>query len=288
MPFINVGKENNNNIDLYFEDHGTGKPVVLIHGWPLNGGSWEKQVPVLLNAGYRVITSDRRGFGYSSRPAFGYDYGTFAEDLHRIITKLDLRDAALVGFSMGGGEVARYLGTYGAERVKKAVFISAIPPYLLKMPDNPVGVDGSVFDGIKKAIAADRLAFLSRFLSDFYNFDVLGGKLVSEQAVQFSWNVAAVASPKGTLDCVSAWLTDFREDLKRIEVPTLVIHGDADRILPIAATGERMTQFVKKSRLVVVEGGPHGTTWTHAEKVNSELLDFLEEQSSVEPLSRAA
>src|SRR5208283_91390 len=175
MPFINVGKENSGSIDLYYEDHGTGKPVVLIHGWPLSGASWEKQVPVLLNAGYRVITYDRRGFGNSSKPTYGYDYDTFAEDLHKLITKLDLRDVALAGFSMGGGEVARYLGTYGSERVEKAAFLSSIPPFLLKTPDNPEGVDGSIFDGIAKAIAADRPAFLCQFLSDFYNVDVLRG-----------------------------------------------------------------------------------------------------------------
>ncbi len=289
MPFINVGKENSGSIDLYYEDHGTGKPVVLIHGWPLSGGSWEKQAPVLLNAGYRVITYDRRGFGNSSKPASGYDYDTLAEDLHKLITKLDLRDAALVGFSMGGGEVARYLSAYGSERVKKAAFLSAIPPFLLKTPDNPGGVDGGIFDGIKKAIASDRLAFLSRFLSDFYNFDVLGGKLVSDQVVQFSWIVAAGASPKGTLDCVSAWLTDFREDLKRIDVPTLVVHGDADRIVPFAVSGKRTSEFVKGSRLAVVEGGPHGITWTHAEKVNRELLDFLgQRKPSAKTISKAA
>jgi pimeloyl-ACP methyl ester carboxylesterase len=275
MPYINVGQENSGNIDLYYEDHGTGKPVVLVHGWPLSGRSWEKQVPALLDAGYRVITYDRRGFGDSSKPTSGYDYDTFAQDLHKLVTKLDLREFALVGFSMGGGEVARYLGTYGSERVSKAVFISSIPPFLLKTSDNPDGVDGAVFEGIKKAIVADRPAFLSKFLSNFYNVDTLGGKLISDQAVQLSWNIAAGASPKGTLECVSAWLTDFRNDLERIAIPTLVIHGDADRILPISATGKRTPEFVKGSKLVVVEGGPHGMTWTHAEKVNHELLGFL-------------
>jgi pimeloyl-ACP methyl ester carboxylesterase len=275
MPHVQVGTENSGNIELYYEDHGTGKPVVLVHGWPLSGRSWEKQVPVLLDAGYRVITYDRRGFGDSSKPVSGYNYDTFADDLHKLVTKLDLRDVALVGFSMGGGEVARYLGTYGAERVRQAVFIASIPPFLLKTPDNPGGVDGSIFEGIKKAIAADRPAFLSKFLSDFYNVDVLGGKLVSDQVVQLSWNIAAGASPKGTLDCVAAWLTDFRKDLQSIQVPTLVIHGDADRILPLAATGKRTHDAIKGSRLVVVDGGPHGLTWTHAEKVNHELRSFL-------------
>ncbi len=275
MPFVNVGKENSGNIDLYYEDHGAGKPVVLIHGWPLSGASWEKQLPALLEAGNRVITYDRRGFGHSSQPTSGYDYDTFAEDLNKLMTKLELRDVALVGFSMGGGEVARYLGTYGSDRVQKAVFLASVPPFLLKTPDNPAGVDGGVFDGIKKAIAADRLAFLSKFLADFYNVDVLRGERISEQAVQFSWNVAAGASPKGSLDCVSAWYTDFRKDLPRVNVPTLVVHGDSDRILPIEVTGKRTQEAVKGSRLVVVKGGPHGLNWTHAEQVNRELLDFL-------------
>lgn len=280
MPYITVGKENSGNIDLYYEDHGTGKPVVLIHGWPLSGRSWEKQVPVLLDAGYRVITYDRRGFGDSSKPTFGYDYDTLAEDLDKLVTKLDLRDIALVGFSMGGGEVARYLGKYGTERVRKAVFLAAIPPFLLKTPDNAAGVEASVFDGIKKGIAADRPAFLSGFLANFYNVDVWRGKRVSDDLVRSSWNVAAGASPKGTLDCVSAWLTDFRKNLAKIDVPTLVVHGDADRILPIDATGKRTHEAVKGSRLVVVEGGPHGLTWTHAETVNRELVDFLGKEVS--------
>lgn len=275
MPFINVGKENSGDVDIYYEDHGTGRPVVLIHGWPLSGASWEKQVSVLLNAGFRVITYDRRGFGNSSKTTSGYDYDTFAEDLHKLVTKLDLRDFSLVGFSMGGGEVARYLGKYGTKHVSNAAFLSAVTPFLLKTSDNPEGLDASLFEGIKFALAADRPAFLSKFLSDFYNFDVLRGKQVSEQAVQLSWNIAAGASPKGTIDCVTAWGTDFRKDLARIDVPTLVVHGDADRILPISATGRRTQEFVKGSKLVVVEGGPHGLTWTHAEQVNRELLDFL-------------
>jgi non-heme chloroperoxidase len=275
MPYVTVGKENSGNIDLYYEDHGAGKPVVLVHGWPLSGRSWEKQVPVLLDAGYRVITYDRRGFGVSSKPTSGYNYDILAEDLRKLITHLRLRDVTLVGFSMGGGEVARYLGRYGSERVSKAAFLAAIPPFLLKTPDNPGGVDESVFDGIKNALAADRLAFLSKFLSDFYNVDVYRGTRISDQVVQFSWNIAAGASPKGTLDCVSAWLTDFRKDLARIDVPTLVVHGLTDRILPFAATGKRTHEAVKGSRLVEVDGGPHGLTWTHADEINHELLDFL-------------
>jgi len=286
MPYITVGKENSGTIDLYYEDHGTGKPVVLIHGWPLSSKSWEKQVPALIDAGYRVVAYDRRGFGNSAKPTVGYDYDTLAEDLHKLMTELDLTGATLVGFSMGGGEVARYLGTYGSDRVEKAVFISAIPPFLLKTSENPEGVEGSVFDGLMESIAADRPAFLTGFFQNFYNVDIFGGDRVSDEVIRLSWNVAAAASPRGTLDCVPAWLTDFRGDLASIDVPVLVIHGDADRIVPFPASGKRIPGMVKESRLVVVEGGPHGIGWTHAERVNRELLDFLEEQ--VEPLQPVA
>jgi non-heme chloroperoxidase len=275
MPYINVGKENSGNIDLYYEDHGSGKPVVLIHGYPLSGASWEKQVPVLLEAGYRVITYDRRGFGKSSQPTTGYNYDTFAEDLHKLVTHLKLRDFALVGFSMGGGEVARYLGKYGSKGVSKAVIISGVPPYLLKTSDNPEGVDGSVFEGIQKAVAADRYTFFTDFFKNFYNTDLQLGKRVSEQAVQASWNLAAGASATASLACVPTWHEDFREDVARIDIPTLVIHGDADRILPIEASGARTVKLIKGARSLVVKGGPHCITWTHAEEVNSELLNFF-------------
>ncbi len=281
MNYITVGKENSCNIDLYYEDHGAGKPVVLIHGWPLSSASWEKQVPALLRAGHRVIVYDRRGFGNSSRPAVGYDYDTLADDLHRLMTTLDLREATLVGFSMGGGEVARYLGRHGTERVKKAVFMAAVTPFLLKGADNPAGVEASVFEAIKQAILADRPAFLTSFLLNFYNLHAFGGKKVSDEAVRLSWNIAAGASPKGTLDCVQAWLTDFRDDLIRVDLPTLVIHGDDDRILPFAATGSRTHEAVKGSRMMVVAGAPHGLNWTHAEEVNRELLAFLEEEPAI-------
>jgi non-heme chloroperoxidase len=271
MPYVTVGKENSGNIDLYYEDHGAGSPVVLIHGYPLSGASWEKQVPALIDAGHRVITYDRRGFGHSSKPFSGYDYDTFAEDLHTIITKLDLRDATLVGFSMGGGEVARYLGKFGTKSVSKAVFISAIPPYLVKTADNPEGVDRNVFDGLQKAIAADRPAFLAQFFANFFNIDINLGKRVSEEDVRLSWNIASGASPQGTYDCVTAWLTDFRGDLKRIDVPTLVIHGDSDRICH---------EFVKGSKIAVIEGGPHAINWTHADQVNREFLNFIGEAKS--------
>jgi non-heme chloroperoxidase len=275
MPYISIEKENSGNIDLYYEDHGSGNPVVLIHGYPLSGAAWEKQTAALLAAGQRVITYDRRGFGKSSQPTSGYNYDTFTEDLHKLVTQLELRDFALVGFSMGGGEVARYIGKYGSKGVSKAVFISSVPPFLLKTPDNPEGVDGSVFEGIQKAVAADRYAFFTEFFKNFYNMDVLMGKRVSEAAVQASWNLAASASSTASYACVPTWHEDFRKDLARVDVPTLVIHGDADRIVPIGAAGLRTAKLVKGSRLVVVKDGPHCITWTHAEEVNRELLTFL-------------
>jgi non-heme chloroperoxidase len=282
MPYITVGKENSGNIDLYYEDHGSGDPVVLIHGYPLSGASWEKQIPVLLEAGYRVITYDRRGFGKSSQPDIGYNYDTFAEDLHKLITQLKLRDFTLVGFSMGGGEVARYIGKYGSKGVSKAVMISGIPPYLLKTSDNPEGVDASVFGGIQKAVAGDRYAFFTSFFQNFYNTDVFLGKRVSEQAVQASWNIAASASATASLECVAAWHEDFREDISRIDLPTLVMQGDADRILPITATGLRNAKLIKGARLVVVKDGPHCIPWTHAEEVNAGLLGFLAEKAGTQ------
>jgi len=275
MPYVNVGKENSGEIELYYEDHGSGDPVVLIHGYPLSGASWEKQVPVLLAAGYRVITYDRRGFGKSSQPTTGYNYDTFAEDLHKLVTHLKLRDFTLVGFSMGGGEIARYVRKNGSKGVSRAVFISAVPPFLLKTTDNPEGVDGSVFEGIQKAIVADRYAFFTDFFKNFYNTDLLLGKRVSQQVVQAGWNTAAGASATASLACVPTWHEDFREDLKRIDVPTLVIHGDADRIVPITAAGQRTAKLIKGARLFVVKDGPHCVTWTHADEVNSQLMNFL-------------
>jgi non-heme chloroperoxidase len=279
MPSIAVGKENSTNIDLYYEDRGSGKPIVLIHGYPLSGASWEKQAAVLLAAGHRVITYDRRGFGKSSQPATGYNYDTFASDLHELVTKLELRDFALAGFSMGGGEVARYLGKYGSKGVSRAIFISSVPPFLLKTADNPEGVDGSVFEGIQKAIATDRYAFFTGFFKDFYNTDQWLGKRVSEQAIQSSWNVAAGSSAVASLACVPAWYEDFRADLNRIDVPALVIQGDADRIVPIGASGLRTAKLIKGARLLVVKDGPHCVTWTHADEVNQEMLSFLGESS---------
>jgi pimeloyl-ACP methyl ester carboxylesterase len=275
MPFISVARENSGSVDLYYEDQGSGKPVILIHGWPLNGRSWEKQVPTLLKAGYRVITYDRRGFGNSSKPASGYNYDTLTDDLHSLIMDLELYDVSLVGFSMGGGEVARYIAKYGSVRARKAAFIAAIPPYLLKTQDNPKGVEGKVFDDIKGALVADRFAFLSNFFANFYNVDVLGGKRISDQAVQSSWITGVQASPLASLDCVSAWLTDFRKDLAGIDVPTLIVHGDSDRIVPLESSGKRTHEIVRGSNMVVIDDAPHGLNWTHADKLNPELLAFL-------------
>jgi non-heme chloroperoxidase len=275
MPYISVGKENSAEIELYYEDHGSGDPVVLIHGYPLNGASWEKQIPVLQAAGRRVITYDRRGFGRSSQPTTGYNYDTFADDLHKLVTHLKLHRLALVGFSMGGGEVARYIGKYGSKDVSKAVIIGGIPPFLLKTSDNPEGVDGSVFEGIQKAVAADRYAFFTEFFKNFYNTDLLLGKRISQEAVQASWNVAAGASATASLACVPTWYEDFRKDVARIDVPTLVIHGDSDRIVPFAAAGQRTAKLISGARLSVIKDGPHAVAWTHAEEVNSELVAFL-------------
>ncbi len=275
MGTITVGQENSTPIELYYEDHGSGPTIVLSHGWPLNGASWEKQTAALLDAGHRVITYDRRGFGKSSQPSAGYDYDTFADDLHALVKKLDLRNFALAGFSMGSAEVAGYIGKYGTERLSHAIFIGVLPPFLLRTDDNPDGVPASVFEGIQQGIRDDRPAFFKEFLANFYNLDVLGGTRVSEPVVQASWNVAMAASAKGTVDCVQAWLTDFRTAIKRVDVPTLIIHGSADRILPIDATAIPLSKMISGSTLVVVEGAPHGLLWTHAAEVNKELVAFL-------------
>jgi non-heme chloroperoxidase len=274
--YIHVGQENTASIDLYYEDHGSGRPVVLIHGYPLSGASWEKQTAALLAAGHRVITYDRRGFGKSSQPTTGYDYDTFAGDLRKLITALELRDVTLVGFSMGGGEVARYFGKYGSDGVRKAVILGGVPPYLVKAADNAEGVDKSVFTGIESAIVADRYAFFTDFFKNFYNTDVLLGERVSDQAVQASWNVAIGSSATASFECVHTWGTDFRKDLERIDVPTLVMHGEADRIVPMKASGARTAKLIKGARFVPVKDGPHAINWTHADVVNAELLKFLE------------
>ena len=275
MPRITVGTENGAPIEIHYEDHGAGQPVVLIHGYPLSGRAWDKQVPVLLEAGHRVITYDRRGFGQSSQPVVGYDYDTFASDLHALLEALDLHDVTLVGHSMGTGEVTRYLSVYGSARVAAGVLVSPIPPFLLQTSDNPDGVPQSVFDGFAQAARADTPAWMKGFLDNFYNFDTLRGTLVSDQAWQASWNLAVTASATAAVACIGTWTTDFRDDLAKIDVPMLVIHGDADQVLPLDKTASRLPDLIKDMHLVVVEGAPHAIAWTHAGQVNTALLDFL-------------
>jgi non-heme chloroperoxidase len=275
MPYIKAGQENSGSIDLYYEDHGAGRPVVLIHGYPLSGRAWDRQVPVLLEKGHRVITYDRRGFGKSSQPATGYDYDTFAGDLRTLLDTLDLRDVTLVGHSMGTGEVTRYLSRYGSARVARGVLVAPIPPFLLQAPDNPEGVPASVFDGFIQAARGDTPAWTKGFLDTFYNIATLGGTLVSDQAYQASWNLAASASAVAAVACIPTWETDFRADLPKIDVPILVIQGDDDQVLPLPKTGQRLPGLISDLQLVVIEGGPHAIPWTHADQVNAALLKFI-------------
>jgi non-heme chloroperoxidase len=281
MPYISVGQENSASIDLYYEDHGSGSPVVLIHGYPLSGRAWDKQLPVLLDAGRRVITYDRRGFGRSSQPASGYDYDTFAADLAMLMDELDLSDATIVGHSMGTGEVTRYLGTYGSARVARGVLVSPIPPFLLQAPDNPDGVPATVFEGFMKEAKADAPAWMKGFLETFYNYDEYRGTLVSEQAFKTSWNIAVGASAVAAVACIPTWQTDFRGDLPKIDVPIMVIDGDADRILPYEKTGARLPGLIKDVELVTIEGGPHAIAWTHPLQVNAALLRFIGAEARV-------
>jgi non-heme chloroperoxidase len=275
MPYIKVGQENSGSIDLYYEDHGAGQPIVLIHGYPLSGRAWDKQIPVLIDDGRRVITYDRRGFGKSSQPTTGYDYDTFAADLNTLLETLDLRDVMLVGHSMGTGEVTRYLGSYGSQRISKGVLISPIPPFLLKTDDNPDGLPASLFDGFMQSARQDAPAWMKGFLDNFYNIDKYRGTLVSDQAYQASWNLAASASATAAVACIPTWETDFRGDLGRINVPILVIQGDDDRVLPFPNTGSRLPGMLSDLQMVVIEGGPHAISWTHDDQVNSALLKFL-------------
>jgi non-heme chloroperoxidase len=275
MPHLRVGDENSGPIELYYEDHGEGPPMVLIHGYPLSGRAWDKQVPVLLEAGHRVITYDRRGFGKSSQPTSGYDYDTFAADLATLMDTLDLQDATLVGHSMGTGEVTRYLGTYGSARVARGVLVSAIPPFLLQTDDNPEGLPSGLFEGFMQTARADVPAWMKGFLDNFFNIDVYGGNRVSDQAFQANWNIATAASATAAVACIATWETDFRDDLPKIDVPILVVHGDADRTLPFANTAKRLPGLIKDMELVVVEDGPHAIAWTHADQVNNALLQFI-------------
>jgi non-heme chloroperoxidase len=275
MSLINVGQENSSPIDLYYEDHGSGLPVVLIHGWPLNGDAWEKQTAALLAAGHRVITYDRRGFGRSSKPGTGYNYDTFAADLDVLLNTLNLTNVSLVGHSMGTGEITRYIGTFGTKRLRKAVLIGTLGPYLLKALDNPEGIDASVFSGIQAGIKADRPVALMEFLKNFYSVGGADGKLVSERVIQANWTVAIGASPIGTVACVDAWIEDFRKDIARNDLPTMIIHGDDDRILPADVTSRRQAKMIKNVKFIEIKGGSHGLPWTHAEEINTELVKFL-------------
>jgi non-heme chloroperoxidase len=275
MPYVKVGQENTGPIELYYEDHGSGRPVVMIHGYPLSGRAWDKQVPVMLDDGRRVITYDRRGFGKSSQPATGYDYDTFASDLHTLMETLDLRDVVLVGHSMGTGEVTRYLGRFGSARVAMGVLISPIPPFLLQTGDNPEGLPASVFDQFIHAARDDAPAWMKSFLDNFFNIDKFRGTLVSDQYYQACWNIAAAASATAAVACIPTWETDFRADLPKINVPMLVIQGDDDRVLPYSKTGQRLPGMIKDLQLVTIEAGPHAIAWTHADQVNAALLKFM-------------
>ena len=275
MPFVTVGRENSGAIRIYYEDHGSGSPVVLVHGYALNGHSWEKQEAALLAAGHRVITYDRRGFGASSRPSVGYDFDTLTADLDVLLTRLDLHEVVLAGFAMGTGEVARYLAVHGSGRVRAAVLLAPLLPFLPKTNDSPEGIDQSVFDRLAARIAADRPAAMKDFMDDSYNVDVLGGSRVSDQAWQNSFYVALSASAQAALGCVTACLEDFREDLAKISIPVLVIQGDQDRVLPYEATSKRLPALLKNARSLVIAGGPHAIIWTHAAEVNQALLHFI-------------
>ncbi|MCX5235229.1 alpha/beta hydrolase [Streptomyces prunicolor] len=275
MPYITVAKENTTDVDLYYEDHGEGSPVVLIHGYPLDGKSWELQIPALLKAGHRVITYDRRGFGQSSQPTTGYDFDTFANDLDVLLDVLRLKDVALVGFSMGTGEIGRYIGTHGTANLRKVAFLAPIEPFLLQTPDNPTGLPAAVFDGIVSAAEKDRYAWFTSFFDDFYNLDVNLGTRISEQAVRGSWVTATRMSPFASSAVVPSWHTDMRADIAKIDVPALILQGTADRILPIDATGRQFTKAVPDAQYVEIDDAPHGLLWTHADQVNAALVDFL-------------
>lgn len=275
MHYIEVGKENSATIDLHYQDHGTGKPIILLHGWPLSEASWENQIPVLLGNGCRVIAYGRRGFGESSKPATGYNYDTFADDLHHIITKLNLKDITLVGFSMGTGEVARYISTYGDERIEKAVFISGILPALVQAENNPEGIDKQVFDDMIKECIEDRAEFMHGFLSNFYSHSIVGRKAVSDEMIRYSWTLAMQASKLATVNCIDSWGEDFRDDIKKIKVPSLVIHGSGDKITPINICGKRLKEMLPGCEYLQIDGGPHGLLVSHAEEVNAALVRFL-------------
>jgi len=272
---VKVGQENSGPIELYYEDHGSGRPVVMIHGYPLSSRAWDKQIPVMLDDGRRVITYDRRGFGKSSQPTTGYDWDTFANDLHTLMETLDLRDVTLVGHSMGTGEVTRFLGKFGSARVAMGVLISPIPPFMLQTSDNPEGLPASTFDQFMHTAREDGPAWMKSFLDNFFNIDKFRGTLVSDQYYQACWNIAASASQTATVACIPTWEADFRADLPKINVPMLVIQGDDDRVLPYPKTGQRLPGMIKDMQMVTIDGGPHAIAWTHADQVNAALLKFM-------------
>ncbi|HCR96632.1 MULTISPECIES: alpha/beta fold hydrolase [Halomonas] len=276
MPMLSVGTEQGTPVELYYEVYGAGKPVVLIHGWPLSGRSWEKQVPALVEAGYKVITYDRRGFGWSTQADGGYDYDTLAADLKKLIDTLDLNDATLVGFSMGGGEVARYIGSYGTGRVTKGVFAAAVPPYLYKADDNPDGgLDDATINGFLDGVRGDRIAFLEDFTKDFFSTSD-NSDLISEPNRLYHRDIAAFASPLATYECVKAFsYTDFRKDLPKIDVPTLILHGDGDQIVPFEVSGKRAAELLPEAKTHIIKGGPHAINATHADEFNKVLIDFI-------------
>ncbi|GAA3328951.1 MULTISPECIES: alpha/beta fold hydrolase [Paeniglutamicibacter] len=278
MGFISVGNENSTSIDLYYEDQGQGQPVVLIHGYPLNGHSWERQTRVLLDAGFRVITYDRRGFGQSSKVGTGYDYDTFASDLNTVLETLDLNDVILVGFSMGTGELARYVSTFGHKRVAKLAFLASLEPFLVQRDDNPEGVPQEVFDGIVETAQGDRFAWFTSFFSDFYNLDDTLGSRISQEVVTANWNTAVSSAPVAAYAVVSSWIEDFRADVAAVAAsgkPALILHGTADNILPIDATARRFRKLLPEADYVEIDGAPHGLLWTHAAEVNAALLAFV-------------
>jgi non-heme chloroperoxidase len=277
MGTIEVGVENSAPIELYYEDHGTGPAVVLLHGWPVDSRSWEPQLHPLLAAGYRVITYDRRGFGRSSRPTTGYDFNTLADDLEAVLTHLDLHDTTLIGFSLGTGELARYIGTRGTERLRSCVFIESLAPSFVKSDQNPKGVDAAAVAAVQQAILDDRPAWLTGLLSDFLNLDEYRGTRVSDEIVRNLWNAGAEASPYATWACVPDWLDDYSEDIKRIDIPTLILHGTADRILSIEGQARRLHAALPDSQLVEIDGGPHVMCVTHTDEVNQALFAFLKQ-----------
>jgi non-heme chloroperoxidase len=283
MGTVTVGRENSAPIELYYEDHGSGDPVVLLAGWPVDSRSWEPQLHPLLDAGHRVIAYDRRGFGRSSRPTGSYDFDTLADDLHQLITELDLHDATLIGFSLGTGELARYIGTHGTGRLKSCVFIETLAPSFAKSADNPEGVDQAGVTGVQEAILKDRYAWLTGLVGDLLNLDDNLGKRVSEETVRAIRDAAAEASPWATWACPPGWLADFSADITRIDIPTLILHGTADRILPINGQGRRLHAALPAARYAEIDGGPHLMGVTHAAEVNRELLSFLRDPKEIQP-----